>query len=198
MLSNLKRLFPHVAAISDLCLRKKKGNDMPSKEYYRKLKKEAHDLYVNECLSNREIAERINVSEKSVSSWTNGNDGLWKKERQAAIVNSKKQGDNLREIIAILADQKLQLLHDIDEAGAQGDTGRVLELRKQAASLDNSVAQWGKQLAELDKQNRITLSVYLEVMDRIFESLKAFDAELYYRSLDFQESHIYETSKILG
>ena len=171
---------------------------MPSKEHYRKLKKEAHDLYVNGCLGCREISERTGVSEKSVSKWINADDGTWKKERQAAVVNGRKQGENLREIIHILADQKLQLLRDIDGAAAAGETERVLELRKQAASLDNSVAQWGKQLAETDKQNRVTLSVYLDVMDRIFDALNAFDPELYYHTLDFQESHINETSKILG
>ena len=66
---------------------------MPSKEYYRKLKKEAHDMYVNGCLSCREISERTGVSEKSVSKWINADDGTWKKERQAAVVNGRKQGE---------------------------------------------------------------------------------------------------------
>ena len=115
---------------------------MPSKEYYRKLKKEAHDLYVREGMTCKEISTRINVSERSVSSWINENDALWKKERQASVISSQKQGDNLKQIINILADQKLELLRMIDEAIAEGDSDKVLELRKQAATLDNSVAQW--------------------------------------------------------
>ena len=114
---------------------------MPSKEYYRKLKKEAHDLYVREGMTCKEISTRINVSERSVSSWINENDALWKKERQASVISSQKQGDNLKQIINILADQKLELLRMIDEAIAEGDSDKVLELRKQAATLDNSVAQ---------------------------------------------------------
>ena len=55
---------------------KRKETVMPSKEYYRKLKKEAHDLYVNDGLTCREISERVNVSEKSVSAWINANDRL--------------------------------------------------------------------------------------------------------------------------
>jgi len=52
---------------------------MPSKEYYRKLKKEAHDLYVREGMTCKEISTRINVSERSVSSWINrvGETGLF-------------------------------------------------------------------------------------------------------------------------
>lgn len=77
------------------------------------------------------------------------------KERQASVISSQKQGDNLKQIINILADQKLELLRMIDEAIAEGDSDKVLELRKQAATLDNSVAQWGNQLKEVDKKNRI-------------------------------------------
>lgn len=171
---------------------------MPSKEYYRKLKKEAHDLYVRDGMSCKEIADRVNVSEKSVSNWINENDALWKKERQASVISSKKQGDNLKEIINILADQKLELLRMIDEAIAEGDNDKVLELRKQAAGLDNSVAQWGNQLKEVDKKNRITLAIYLDVMSRIFDALKVYNPEQYFHTLDFQENHLYEVAKMLG
>lgn len=171
---------------------------MPSKEYYRKLKKEAHDLYVREGMMCKEISERINVSERSVSNWINENDGLWKKERQASVISSKKQGDNLKQIINILADQKLELLRMIDEAIAEGDSDKVLELRKQAAGLDNSVAQWGNQLKEVDKKNRIMLAIYIDVMGRIFDAMKAYNAELYFKTLDFQENHLYEAAKLLG
>lgn len=171
---------------------------MPSKEYYRKLKKEAHDLYVRDGMSCKEISARINVSEKSVSNWINENGALWKRERQASGISSKKQGDNLKEIISMLADQKLELLRMIDEAIAEGDSDKVLELRKQAAGLDNSVAQWGNQLKEVDKKNRITLAVYIDVMSRIFDAMKIYDSDLYFRTLDFQENHLYEAAKTLG
>ena len=171
---------------------------MPSKEYYRKLKKEAHDLYVRDGLSCKEISERTNVSERSVSNWINENDALWKRERQASSISSKKQGDNLKEIISMLADQKLDLLRMIDEAIAEGESDKVLELRKQAATLDNSVAQWGNQLKEVDKKNRITLAIYIDVMSRIFDALKLYAPELYLQTLDFQENHLYEAAKMLG
>lgn len=171
---------------------------MPSKEYYRKLKKEAHDLFVRNGMTCKEISERINVSEKSVSNWINENDALWKKERQASVLTSKKQGDNLKEIITIVADQKLELLRRIDEAIVEGDNDKVLELRKQSAGLDNSVAQWGNQLKELDKKNRITLAIYIDVMNRIFDAMKTYDVDLYFKTLDFQENHLYEATKTLG
>ncbi len=169
-----------------------------SKEYYKKLRKEAHDLYVNDGLSNKEISERLKVSEKSVSKWINDNEGLWKEERRAAVVNSKQQAGNIKEIIRMLAEDKLDILQRIDEAEKEGDKELVMELRKQAASLDNSVNAWGKQMENMNKENRITLSVYLEVMDRVFDAMKTANPHLYYESLDFQEEHIYDVSKLLG
>lgn len=169
-----------------------------SKEYYKKLRKEAHDLYVNDGLSNKEISERLKVSEKSVSKWINDNEGLWKKERRAAVVNSKQQAGNIKEIIRMLAEDKLDILQRIDEAEKECDKELVMELRKQAASLDNSVNAWGKQMENMNKENRITLSVYLEVMDRVFDAMKTANPHLYYESLDFQEAHIYDVSKLLG
>lgn len=169
-----------------------------SKEYYKKLRKEAHDLYVNDGLSNKEISERLKVSEKSVSKWINDNEGLWKEERRAAVVNSKQQAGNIKEIIRMLAEDKLDILQRIDEAEKEGDKELVMELRKQAASLDNSVNAWGKQMENMNKENRITLSVYLEVMDRVFDAMKKANPHLYYESLDFQEAHIYDVSKLLG
>lgn len=169
-----------------------------SKEYYKKLRKEAHDLYVNDGLSNKEISERLKVSEKSVSKWINDNEGLWKEERRASVVNSKQQAGNIKEIIRMLAENKLEILRRIDEAEKEGDKELVMELRKQAVSLDNSVNAWGKQMENMNKENRITFSVYLEVMDRVFDAMKTANPHLYYESLDFQEAHIYDVSKLLG
>lgn len=173
-------------------------NFMATKEYYKKLRREAHDMYVNDGLSNKEIAERLKVSEKSLSKWINENDGLWKNERRAAVINTKQQAGNIKEIIRMLAENKLDILQRIDDAECTGDKDLVMELRKQAASLDNSVNAWGKQMENMNKENRITLSVYLEVMDKVFEALKVANPSLYYQTLDFQETHIYDISKILG
>ena len=133
-----------------------------------------------------------------ISKWINEKDGLWKTERHNAVINVKHQGDNLKEIIKMLADDKLEILKQIDEATQQGDREKELELRKQAASLDNSVNAWGKQLAEMNKKNAITLSIYLEVMTRIFDAMSVQYPDIYYKTLDFQEQHAYEVAKTLG
>lgn len=155
-------------------------------------------MYVSEGLGNKEIARKLGVSEKSVSAWINDNDGLWKKKRLADSISTDKRNENINEIINKLAQQKLDLLDKIDRALEEQDDEQVAELRKQASSLDNSVAQWRKQREDMNKTNRIDLSIYIEVMDKIFDAMQVDAPELYFRSLDFQEQHLYNVSKIYG
>lgn len=169
-----------------------------SKEYYRKLRKEAEKMFVAEGLGNKEIARKLGVSEKSVSAWINDNDGLWKKKRLADSISTDRRNENINEIINRLAQQKLDLLDLIDKALEEQDDELVAELRKQASALDNSVAQWRKQREDMNKTNRLDFSIYIEVMDKIFDAMQNADPDLYFRSLDFQEQHLYEVSKIFG
>lgn len=169
-----------------------------SKEYYRKLRKEAEKMFVAEGLGNKEIARKLGVSEKSVSAWINDNDGLWKKKRLADSISTDRRNENINEIINRLAQQKLDLLDLIDKALEKQDDEQVAELRKQASALDNSVAQWRKQREDMNKTNRLDFSIYIEVMDKIFDAMQNADPDLYFRSLDFQEQHLYEISKIFG
>lgn len=162
------------------------------------MRKEAEKMYVSEGLGNKEIARKLGVSEKSVSAWINDNDGLWKKKRLADSISTDKRNENINEIINKLAQQKLDLLDKIDRALEEQDDEQVAELRKQASSLDNSVAQWRKQREDMNKTNRIDLSIYIEVMDKIFDAMQVDAPDLYFRSLDFQEQHLYNVSKIYG
>ena len=72
-----------------------------TKEYYRKLKKEAHDLFVHQGMSNKEIAEKLHVSEKSISKWINEKDGLWKTERHNAVINVSNRGQQIHDQIKL-------------------------------------------------------------------------------------------------
>ncbi len=48
-------------------------------------------LFTKENLSQKEIAERVGVAEKTVSKWVNENDEEWKRLRQSVIVTKEQQ-----------------------------------------------------------------------------------------------------------
>jgi transposase len=62
------------------------------------LKKEhAKLLFTQEKLSQKEIAERVNVSEQTITKWVNADNGAWKRLRQSLIVTKKEQLSRLYE-----------------------------------------------------------------------------------------------------
>jgi transcriptional regulator with XRE-family HTH domain len=64
------------------------------------LKKEhAKLLFTQEKLSQKEIAERVNVSEQTITKWVNADNGEWKRLRQSLVVTKKEQLSRLYEQI---------------------------------------------------------------------------------------------------
>ena len=63
-------------------------------------------------------------------------------------------------------------------------------LRAEAASIDDAISKWNKRIENLNKEGKITLALYIEVMERIFEALRTANEPLYLQTLDFQENHL--------
>lgn len=169
-----------------------------TKKELEEIKREARRLFVWEALCAKEIASKLFISEKTLSKWVNEHEGVWKKERQARLTSTESGCSNIRQIIQMLSEDRLNLMHAISEAEQNGERDRAYGLRAEASAIDASVEKWSKQLIDKEKRNRITLAIYLDVMDRIFTALKLYNPALYSETLDFQESHVYYITKQIG
>jgi len=163
-------------------------------------RKTARILYVEQGRTAKEIAELVNVSEKTISG-ANGwvNKYGWKSARTARITGHDNRISNLRQIIDDFVTDRLSLnaeLKDLIKSG--GDKDRIAEIRVEIAHTDNSVANWNKTLENADKNSNVSLGTYLHVMDKVFNSLRTFDIKLYMKTVTFQEQHINEKSIELG
>ena len=92
---------------------------------------------------------------------------------------------------------------NLNGKGRDADTialrNQILELRKQSVNIADETSKWNKALNESYKgNNRITLSIYLEVMDSIFDYLRKWNPDIYNQTIDFQEQLLNEQSRILG
>ena len=151
-------------------------------------------MFVHMGKTAREISERTGVSEKTLSKWINENDGLWKKERDSRNMSPMKRVSNIEQIISGLADERLNLDRQLKQAENDSNQEQASELRKSIAKIDDAVSKWNKTLRDINKENRIPLAVYLEVMQSIFDALKIQDQKLYMKTIDFQERHIHDIS----
>jgi transposase len=157
-------------------------------------KKIAKILYVVHGKDAKEISKLINVSEVTLSKWVNENNAAWKKERNARISSPKVRTDNIEQIINDLSEQRITLNTQLKQAEANQDLEETTRLRESIARIDDAVAKWNKTLSSIDKDNQITLSTYIAVMEMIFDAMKEFDESLYLQTLDFQELHLNNVS----
>lgn len=155
-----------------------------AKDNERKLAKQ---LYMNGKLQ-KEIAITVNVQEKTIGDWVRKYN--WKTERDARFGSSKKQVENIKAIISTMAEERLQVHNDLQKAKANSDGEEIERLQKEAATLDDGVSKWNKTLENLDRENKVTLATYIEVLESIFMDLQNFNPKLFLKTLDFQENHL--------
>lgn len=154
----------------------------------KKEQKIAKELYVNQGLTAKAIAEKGLATEKTIGNWVNKYG--WKKLRDAKQNSSELRADRIAQVIETLTDQRLELFQSITRAKEQKDKDLLSQLQKEAVSIDDAISKWNKTLENLNKESRISLSIYLEVMEDIFKNLQAFDPGIHQTTLDFQEEHL--------
>lgn len=160
-------------------------------------KRIARLLYVEQGKTAKEVAELVSVSEATLSKWVIS-DG-WKKEREARASQPKMRANNIQQLIGDEAERRLGLQRELDylantktdddkEATATKNN-QLSEIRKQIASIDNSVSKWNKILLGMSK-DKVSLAVYIEIMEEIFEALSQYDSKLFVKLVPFQEYHL--------
>lgn len=152
----------------------------------------AHILYVEQKKTAKEVSDLVGVSEKTLSDWVIK--FKWKTERNARNTSPTQRIANIENIIAGLAEERIELSRHLSESEKAGNKEDVDEIRKQISKLDDAVSKWNKTLRDINKESKIPLSTYLEVMQSIFEALQHYDAKIFMQTLDFQEKHIHDAS----
>lgn len=156
----------------------------------------AKSMYVDQGKQGKEIAALLGVSEVTMSGWVK--DGRWKEEREARLNSLSERSENIKKVISNLTEQRLEIDLMRKEATAARDKETIYLCDAQAVGIADQISKWNKALISLDKNNRLTLDLYLEVMDEVFKSMMAYDNPLYMKTLDFQQAHVEFISKKLG
>lgn len=152
--------------------------------------------FVDFFKSQKEIAEDLGVTEKTVSAWVTK--FKWKEQRDAKMNNSTNRAENIKKVIAELTDSTLDILEQIKIAEASGDRPEVLRLKKETTRIAQEVGMYQKALEKMDKEFKTSLSTYLEVTEDIFQALANYDKSLYLKTIEFQRIHIQSIANKLG
>ena len=173
----------------------------------------AYFYFTEEHLDAKQIAEKLKVRQNTVGEWIRN--GGWKKIRDAKINQSGERLDRIQQVVDDLATERLEIMQRLKEIPSEikkletdireipnktiTDPMRdeVLhlkaeqkDLRRQTVFIDQGIAMWNKTLSSFQAENKITLTKYLEIMEKIFNDLRTNNEGLYMKTLDFQHQHI--------
>lgn len=161
-----------------------------------KERQKAYEMFVEMFKTQKEIADFLEVSEKTVGDWVKK--GNWKNERDARMNSHKTQTQNIHDLISDLTEEAQDLTERIRDAEARGDKTEATDLKKQRLLISQEVSSYNKTLEKIDKENKFTLSTYIDIQEDIFQALKEFDPALYFKTIDFQKQHIQHKSQTLS
>lgn len=156
----------------------------------------AKKYFIDFFKSQKEIAEDLGVTEKTVGDWVKKYN--WKSLRDAKVNNTTNRAENIKKVIAELTENALEILERIKEAEHNGEKGETLALKKESTRIAQEVGMYQKALEKMDKDFKVSLSTYLEVMEDIFQALQSYDPEVFFKTTDFQKSHLQTIAQKLG
>lgn len=147
----------------------------------------AYNYYVEQGKTAKDTATQIGLSESTVLKWVNANN--WKEARNAIFLSSDKQTSNIKEILNDLAEARIELSRNLKETN---DTKEKTRIRAEMASLDDGASKWNKVLSQVNKENKISLPVYLTVCQEVFDDLRSKHPKIYELifKADFEAQHI--------
>ncbi len=163
---------------------------------YGKLRQSAYEFVVIQGYTQKDTADILGVSEVTMSGWAT--EGNWKDLRRGRQSTAATSTDNLKQIISLLSERRLTLETLITDAIAVGDKETELDLRKQALALSDEISKHNKTLLTIQKESRVTLGVYIDVMDDIFNCLRIENEKLWEQTIDFQTYLIRKKTTELG
>lgn len=170
-----------------------------SRNEYDKIRRTAYEYVVILGYDQKVVAEMLHVTEATISKWaTTGKEGKWRDLREARQSCKSTDADNVKQLLRVMSQQRLEIEEQILDAQKAGDTKEEVRLRKEARALSDEMSKQNKTLLNLDKENRITLGVFIDVMDEIFNSLRQFDEALWEKTIDFQSNIIRRKTNELG
>jgi phage terminase Nu1 subunit (DNA packaging protein) len=139
----------------------------------------AEELYIKGKKTNKEIAELVGVSEKTIGEWVEK--FKWKERRNALLGSTNNGIQNLKVLVDLYAEKLIEM--------EQSDTPDP----KERARLTDALAKANKTLESFEKDNKIPYSVYINVMELIMgDMLAKIEPKHHLAVLEFFENHTNE------
>lgn len=137
-------------------------------------KEQAFIDFVENGMSQKAIAQKINVTEKTLSKWANSGNPSWKELRAAKLSNPDTLLSKLKLLMQGLVEKQVQ-----EEAEGNISYETI-----------NQIAIIGKRIDAEQSKSKPSLRVYLQSIDRFLKAIQDINPEIYFKLLPIYKKHL--------
>lgn len=163
-----KSVFFIVTALAQLCTMAKDNE-----------KQIAQSLYIDQCLTAKEISQKINVTEKTIGTWVD--DGNWKELRVSKQTTPEVLISKNTELLILLLDKRLKLEKVANKTDDQREETRSIidEMSKISAISDR-----------LHTDGKTSLRVHIHCLEKFMAALYQRQPKIFMNLIDFQKEYL--------
>ncbi|MCE9539931.1 MAG: DUF1804 family protein [Bacteroidetes bacterium] len=137
----------------------------------------AQSLYIEQCLTAKEIAKKLKVSEKTVGNWVDK--GNWKELRISTQTTPDVLISKYNELLNILLDKRLKIEKSKDKDGEDTMRSVIDEMSKVSAMIER-----------LQIDGKASLRTHIHCLEKFMASLHQNNAKLFMQLIDFQKEYL--------
>ncbi|MCK6648397.1 MAG: phage terminase small subunit-related protein [Bacteroidia bacterium] len=139
----------------------------------------AYTLYTEKCLTAKEIAQKLKITEKTVGKWVE--DGNWKDIRMSKQTSPDMLVSKNKELLEMLLDKRIKLEKINQKTEEQRDEMRNIidEMSKISAMIDR-----------LQDSGKISLRVHIVCLEKFSAAMQMRNPKLFKDIIDFQKEYL--------
>ncbi|HXU27505.1 MAG TPA: hypothetical protein VN698_09760 [Bacteroidia bacterium] len=139
----------------------------------------AQTLYIDECLTAKEIAVKVDVTEKTVSSWVTA--GKWKDLRLAKQTGPENLIKNLNELLNMMLEKRIALERKkVKTKDEEAEYTRIIdEMSKLSKMIDTN-----------QKEGKTSLRIHIFCIEKFMSALHQHNTKLFTELLNFQPEYL--------
>ena len=146
----------------------------------------AQAMYIDQCMTAKEIASRINVAEKTIGKWIDA--GNWRELRLSKQTTSDVLVKKQNELLELLLDKRLKFeKKETKTDDDKADYKNIIdEMSKVSAMIDR-----------IQKDGRISLRTHIHCLEKFMGNIHQKYPDLFYKLIDHQTEYLQQLAEEL-
>jgi hypothetical protein len=140
----------------------------------------AQTLYIEQCLTAKEISKKINVSEKTIGTWVDK--GNWRELRLSKQTTPDVLISKYNELLTILLDKRLKL----EKEKSIGDENNEDSMRP----IIDEMSKVSAMIERLQIDGKASLRTHIHCLEKFMASLHQNNTKLFMQLIDFQKEYL--------